>query len=482
MRKWQDLAAPDDPGAYYDVSDMWGTGRGTYETADTYGSATTTAATGDGSAYSAWAFKTLSGSRAYLFDSGGKIFEVNTSSFAVTDRTGGITVAAGGMMTQYGDITILTRGTGNSLASSSGGNFSALAGSPSAEFVCVQSNAVVAFNSSTASDAWHASDIGDYTNWSTGEAANGRILENNGPITAAVPYGNDIIVFKSDSIFRMTYVGGVVKWQIQKVVHGVGCPPKATLTDFPCGGNYAVATNRGVFFMGQTVASGGVSWWLYDGSSPPVRLNPLTTIPAGFPTYDPVSDRAIVWQPYQVSGSVWRVKIRSYSFRDDLWGSQSEVTASGTNGAVPFRGDQSATFTGSESGTPLRVLIAATGGGGNLSYKLPVAPTSSSSCYLQTAKVGRADRKTFFDRLTPLLRRRTDLGTDSASLELTLFREREDTSAQTTRTISESSTRKRFDLSGGASTDNFARFKVTWTALDVEVDDFAISSKDAGTD
>jgi hypothetical protein len=112
----------------------------------------------------------------------------------------------------------------------------------------------------------------------------------------------------------------------------------------------------------------------------------------------------------------------------------------------------------------------------------PSAPGSSATCYLQTTKTGSEEFKTVWDRLTPRLRRRTDLGTDSASLELTLFRELEDTSAQTTRTIAESGARKRFDLMGGTAADNFARFKVTWTALDVEVDDFKIRGKPAGTD
>lgn len=34
MRKWQDLAAPDDPNSWYSVTNMWPTLRGTYETAD----------------------------------------------------------------------------------------------------------------------------------------------------------------------------------------------------------------------------------------------------------------------------------------------------------------------------------------------------------------------------------------------------------------------------------------------------------------
>ena len=477
MRKWMDVAAPDDPNAWFDLSDMWGTGRGSYETSDAFGSATATTAAGEQAIQAAWAFKGLSSDRAYLI--GTKIWQITPSTMAATDRTGGITIGTGLMMCQYGDITILARGTSNSLASSSGGNFSALAGSPSAKFVCTAANAVLAFNTSVSADGWAASDVGDYTNWSTGEAASGRILENNGPITAVVPLGNDVYVFKSDSIFRMTYVGGTVKWQIQKVVHGVGCfDPNSGAW----GGSPAVATNRGIVFHGNANFSGSYSWWLYDGASPPVLLNPATTVTAGVPTYDPIFDRLVIWYPYQVSTFVFRTKVYTYSFSDGLWGKCSEIAETvDIHAPVPVRGDQSVSFAGSTTGS-LRTVFEGDGSGGSIYYRVPVAPTSSASCYLQTTKIGASDHKTTFSRLIPQLRKRTDLGTDSASLELTLFREREDTTAQTTRTISESSGRKRFDLHGGANTDNFARFKVTWAGLDVDVDDFQVVAKPAGTD
>lgn len=248
VRKWKTLAAPDDPEVWADVSGMWPTRLGTYEVADFYDSGTAKTATGEaygaGAGVTAWAFKTLSGTRSYVVAD--KIWEYSGGS--LTDRTNGLTVGDG-MMCQYGNITIYARGTSNSLASSSGGNFSALAGSPSAKIVCVQSNAVVAFNTSVSADGWAASDVGDYTNWTTGESASGRILENSGPVTAAVPYGNDIIVFKKDSIFRMTYVGGVVKWTIQKIWHGVGVPEVSTHA------SCAVSCGDVVFFLGSYDAS-----------------------------------------------------------------------------------------------------------------------------------------------------------------------------------------------------------------------------------
>jgi hypothetical protein len=105
----------------------------------------------------------------------------------------------------------------------------------------------------------------------------------------------------------------------------------------------------------------------------------------------------------------------------------------------------------------------------------------ASSCYLETQKIGKAGRKTQFSRAKPVVRRRVDLGTDSSTATLTLFRNLEDTSATTTRSgIVESTDEKRFDLQNGANTDCFGRVKVTWNALDVAVEDILVEAKDVG--
>lgn len=489
MRKWQDLAAPDDPGSWYAVGNMWPTRRGTYETSD-FSTGTSKTATGSATVYYAFCARALTGPREYVVDSA-KIWEYSGGS--LTDRTGTAAAAIfeSVQMAQYGDVTIAALGVGRATAYSTGANFAALAGAPQAAIVCIQSNAVVFFNTNTATDGWAASDVGGYTNYSSGEAASGRIIQTPGQIKAAVPYGNDILVFKENAIYRMTYVGGVVKWQVQLAWNGLGI--------YQSGGTQycAVPTKHGVAFMTLKPGTNEPGVYLFDGSSAPVMLNPnnaLTESAGPFVlTYDPIEDVLCIapgngsnanGQITSTGGVVSTSIYYYYNLLSGAWGKGSggaeEDRESGTSSAYGvLQGDFYARAESSSKPVYWRYRSSA----GNAMYRCaPITPPSSATCFVQTAKVGRADRKTFFDRLTPLLRRRTDLGTDSASLELTLFREREDTSAQTTRTISESSTRKRFDLTGGASTDNFARFKVTWTALDVEVDDFMISSKDAGTD
>lgn len=477
MRKWQDLAAKGDPNTWSDVSGMWPTGRGTYEVSDYNGSpGSNITATGETSVTSAWCFNTLSGQRAYLFGAA-KVWEL-TSATAITDRTGAL-ASFPTLACQYGNITIGARGTGASLVSSSGGDFSALAGSPSATYLVVQSNAVVAFNTSVSSDGWAASDVGDYTNWTTGEAASGRILEGNGAITAAVAYGNDIIVFKSDAIFRMTYVGGVVKWQIQKLVHGVG----STVTT-GSGGMGAVATSRGVVFQGPSLnpssSTAGYMWYLFDGSSAPVRINPLTTIRGGIPVYDPFNQMVCVYC-YRFDGSSAQTRIYTYSLADDAWGYVGEYAGgSGTLlNYVPVRGDKGAqSFFGSSAATsPLRYMYR---GGTNIvvprTISLPTDASTSGS--LVSHRYGVYGQTTTFKRMTPILRRRTSVSTPVCSGTYTPYTELHG-SAGSTAALTESATRNRFDL---LKSDAFATFTLSFSGLDAEVEDIKVDAVSAGTD
>jgi hypothetical protein len=94
-------------------------------------------------------------------------------------------------------------GASTATVKSTGGNFSALAGAPQAEIVLPVANALLYLNTNTSTDGWAASDVGDYTNYATGEAASGRLIQTPGPITAGVSFGNYAIVFKGDAIYRL---------------------------------------------------------------------------------------------------------------------------------------------------------------------------------------------------------------------------------------------------------------------------------------
>jgi hypothetical protein len=108
----------------------------------------------------------------------------------------------------------------------------------------------------------------------------------------------------------------------------------------------------------------------------------------------------------------------------------------------------------------------------------PGGSSASGSPYVTTSKMGRSDGKTFYSRLTPQLRRKTDgTGTPTSSLSIPMYRERHDTTAQRTGTGTLDANRYRFDFT---LADNFAQFKLTFRDMDVEIDDVLVTGGQAG--
>lgn len=472
MRKWQDLAPPDDPESWYDVDGFWPTNRGSYETADSL-STTNYTATSSGTPVSAFSSFLISDGGLqfnYVVDDAGFIWRQPSSGTTMLNRTGSTGRGNTNSWAQFGDITILAQGStidtpGSPVAGASTlfansettTGFATLVGAPQASFAAVESNAVLLFRTSNAYDGWSASDVGDYTNWTTGEAASGRIFDPPGRITGAVSFRGSVYVFKPLGISRMRYVGGQVKWAVEKIWAGMG-------GSLPCAGA------NGILYQGafQNAEAGtpyqGLYW--YDGVNPPVLTNPMSSIAPS------VAISAIVYCPRRDMFTVWAANA-AYYFSPSVmaWGKYAAPLGGSPGTTAPITGNVDYSPTTGCWGT----VSAGT-------LKLFFNPTTSvGATYLQTMKVGDADGKLTFGRIIPYLRRRADLGTDSAVLSMELFREREDTTAQTTvGSIAESTFRKRFDILASAATDNFARFKVTYTALDVEADDIKILPREAG--
>lgn len=462
MRKWQNLAAPDDPNSWSDLDGFWPTPRGTYETVDFLTGTDITASSASAPVY-AFAGKTVSAVTPlveYVVDSA-HIWSY--SGGALTNVTNSVAISSNPQMTQFGNVTIAVFGNAAVTSKNSlGGNFSALAGAPKATYVCVQSNVVLAFNTDTSPDGWAASDVGDHTNWTTGEAASGRIFQEPGPITGAVPFGNDVIVFKANSIYRMTYVGGLVKWSVSLLWVGQGNQSNFT----PCAGS------SGILFQGTT-GDNNYPFYFFDGANAPRLANPLTQIaaPSGFAIYNPVND------VFSITLFSTLTSYYYYSPSQDMWGFSS--AAIGVGSAQPVQGDLMARSAG-EISSSIPAYAQVTTNKMKRFVSAGGATGTPGVCYIQSSKDGKVDRKTTWQGLTPLLRRRTDLSGSSIACSATFFHEREDTSPATTIALTESTYRKRFDITAQGSTDTFAKFKVTWTNYDVEIDDFLPKSVDAG--
>jgi len=461
MRKWQNLAAPDDPNSWFDVLGMFPTSRGTYKTINPY---TETSASASGATDVSYAFaaNTLSSTVEWVVDTA-KIWLYSAGTY--TDKTNGVTVGSYPHMAQYGNVTICAMGAANAtIASTSGGNWAAISGAPNGEIVVVQSNAVLIFNTNTSTDGWAASDVGDYTNWTTGEAASGRLIATPGPVTAAVAFGGSVYAFKTNAIYRLTYVGGPVKWAVELVRFGLGCSILGTAETRL---KYSVASSGNfMLFVAPGETSLTPSIWLADGASGFQLVNPLTSIGVDssrvFCGYLPGMN--LFWV-YNADGRFYH-----YNPTFGMW--SRSVTSLGSTEAIPITGVMAGLSTGE---MPIGHGFVGT----NLLARYTRNSTATgASSSVQTAMIGRADAKTCFKRVVPLLRSRSEGTSPSSSLQVKLYAEMHG-AATRTENVTESSALDRFDF---LYTDRFARFAVTYSNIKAEVDDFLVATSPAGTE
>jgi hypothetical protein len=488
VRKLQQLASRTDPNSWLDLDGFWPNSAGSYETVQYHDTGTTGTATGTADAVYAWCANTLTSRREYVVSD--KIFEYSAGTY--TDRTNGVTVGSLPMMCQYGVATICAMGASNPTVFSTGGNFAALAGSPNAEIVLPVANALLYLNIDTSADGWETSDVGDYTAYGTGEAADGLLNQTPGPITAGVSFGNYAIVFKADAIYRISYVGGIVKWATELLYRGVGC--QARFQSYSLVSKYMACAGGGVVIFPGYYDSARASsfYYLFDGASAPRHINPLTIVQEGRAFYNPQDDRFTIQEEDLTlvlpGPDEYFSTTHYYSRSVDAWGRRENWVSPNGHAfkRVPLLGDFSA-ITESSSSPVLYGKSAADTlkryAPGNLSAS--GAGTFTGTCSLTSSLVGEEERKTYFSRLIPIIRRRVSGLSAAATMSASFYGERfgsrqgvvDGSSSQTT-SKSESTSPRRYDFTGS---DNFGQFTVSWTDIWVDVEDFLIVGKLAGT-
>lgn len=124
---------------------------------------------------------------------------------------------------------------------------------------CIVTNAerfVLAFNGRDGdADTWNCSARDNHLSWTLSPAtlaAQGRLVEPYGPIIAALPMGNDVMVYKAAGVIRGRFVPGdaeVWKWQKLPVRIGAASPRAVCLLP---DGRHAVMNSE--------------SCWLFDGA------------------------------------------------------------------------------------------------------------------------------------------------------------------------------------------------------------------------
>jgi hypothetical protein len=131
-----------------------------------------------------------------------------------------------------------------------------IAGAPTCCIVTSAERFVLAFNGRDGdSDTWNCSARDDHTSWTLSPAtlaAQGRLVEPYGPIIAALPMGNDVMVYKASGVVRGTFVPGDAEvWKWRKLPARIGAASPRAACVLP-DGRHAVMNAE--------------SCWLFDGT------------------------------------------------------------------------------------------------------------------------------------------------------------------------------------------------------------------------
>jgi len=465
---------------------MMPTASGTYVTTPQWASAAEiTGLSSPGTLTDAWATQIVDGTGKLFCGTTTKLWGL-TSGGAATDLSdaGNYTATNGWSFCQYGNITIACTKTDATQARDSSGAsaFADLTGSPpKASICCVQTDAVVLFDyngGTDTPDGWWASDVGDYTTWtpaSSNVAANGRLRETPGKITAAVPFGDDIIVFKERGIYRMTYVGRPEIWLTPLIRGDLGASSRYNVV--MCGDHIA--------FWGT---SGG---WLFDGSNfTPISdgvKNTLGTGSTGSSCYVPHC-RTIIWQG-----------LASYNMISQAWGTYPNVLKVGTGNPSTFKliaggfNAINAVFNAADRNKPAATGLSLFGvsfADADIYVGTEWAnSTASQSATIATGAFGiGGDIDTRFGRIMPRWRNTLSRSSNAASTEMfatvTLYDNPELGSGTAQSAVQSSSAQKRFDQMTTAKYAKVSFSNVSGLAFaskSFELDDVDWAMNKAGT-
>lgn len=195
---------------------------------------------------------------------------------------------------QYGQKMIMANGSDKlqsfTLNSSTyAGNLSADA--PTAKYVTVVKDFVVAANTTGNENKVYWSDINDETDWTPAlsSQADSQVIPDGGDITglAGGEYG---LVFLERAIYRMTYAGSPYFFQFDAITRTLGCISAGSIINF-AGLTYFLADDGFYVCDGQTTKGIGtekIDRWFFDHAN-------LTTLKYGMSSAVDTEKRLIVW-------------------------------------------------------------------------------------------------------------------------------------------------------------------------------------------
>lgn len=276
MRKWLPGADKRRTDVWTDVNNMVPTPLGTYHTMPTFGSSTLTggnSGTANYVTYYCWSIKTVDGTAVtYVLgetsSGAGSTYVETLSGTALTNRSPGGASFGTGMdntissFAQMGNTTLFSNPDASagglwSRDASGSSNFALASGTYGASIMAVQSNALLLYNildsGTRYQNSWMASDLFAPTTFTGGSSvARTAIVTTPGPITAAEPFGDAVVVFKRAGVYLHQYVGrSDFKWTVRLLRPDLGVRSKHAV----------INTGESLIFLGDM----GV--WEFDGGS-----------------------------------------------------------------------------------------------------------------------------------------------------------------------------------------------------------------------
>lgn len=218
----------------------------------------------------------------------------NTDTSLVALTTTGYAPVTSWDVTQFGAKMILANGQDKLQSYTIGTStyFADLdASAPTAKFVTVVKDFVVAAFATDHESTVYWSDINDETDWTPGAAsqADSQVLPDGGDITgiAGGEYG---LIFLERAIYRMTYAGSPYFFQFDAISRTLGCISSGSIAQF---GNVTYFLSDDGFYVcdGQSTKNIGaekVNRWFFDNAIPSAISESMSA------TVDPVN-RLVIW-------------------------------------------------------------------------------------------------------------------------------------------------------------------------------------------
>jgi hypothetical protein len=343
----------------------------------------------DGTSRGCATVETLSsGTKKYLAQ-GNNIFELTPSGLAL--RGTGYALTAGRIQfTTFGDAVILCSGavrddgtSGFRLTASTGSTFTSISSSPPASIIESVGLQVLAFDCDDGGDhhpdQWWASALGDYTNWTPSaatQAANGRLLDSAGRITAARRINDGIIAYKKRSMYYGQYVGGDVIWQWSQVATNIGCVGQDAVVN--AGGvHYFVGADDLYMFDGSYPRSigGNIKRWFFKDADP-ARIKNVIAV------HDRNDDHVWFWYSSTTAASGFFDTAIVYNMLTGTWGRVSQLAQDVMT---------------HQSGTDTLSIVGTSGG----YYRVQTLSGACGAASMQTFDIGDDDRYSRLSKIRP---------------------------------------------------------------------------------